>query len=203
MRHRFVSRSLWHVTQFLLVLVGAGRDRCTLTNTGCFWITTQGPNLGFLSIPIPVSPYVQKEQEDRFWIHERYERVPILGPITAGGPVEAIDPPSDDEVMRALEKARPIQGGLPMLHEIQRNKCRIVKEKIADYVDPPRFYPLIGPAQVHHAHYKCTVYFTEITRVGWPVPFTKVDEDAQEVVYVDHNHFHVVGDVCFGPSNEY
>ena len=29
----------------------------TLTNTGCFWITTQGPNLGFLSIPIPVSPY--------------------------------------------------------------------------------------------------------------------------------------------------
>ena len=175
----------------------------TLTNTGCFWITTQGPNLGFLSIPIPVRPYVQKEQEDRFWIHERYERVPILGPITAGGPVEAIDPPSDDEVMRALEKARPIQGGLPMLHEIQRNKVRIVKAKISDYVDPPRFYPLIGPAQVHHAHYKCTVYFTEITRVGWPVPFTKVDEDAQEVVYVDHEHFHVVGDVSFGPSNEY
>ena len=27
----------------------------------------------------------------------------------------ALDPPSDDEVMRALEKARPVQGGLPFL----------------------------------------------------------------------------------------
>jgi hypothetical protein len=174
-----------------------------LTNTGCFWIAQQGPNIGLLGIPIPVSPYPQKEQEDRYWIKKRYERVPILGPITAGGPVESLDPPSDDEVMRALEKARPIQGGLPMLHEIQRNKCRIVKDKISDYIDPPRFYPLIGPAQVHHVHYKCTVYFTEITRVGWPVPYTKVDEDAQEVVYVDHEHFHMVGDVNVGPSNEY
>ena len=127
-----------------------------------------------------------------------------MGPITAGGPVEAIDPPSDDEVMRALEKARPIQGGsAAACTKIQRNNVRIVKEKIADYIDPPRFYPLIGPAQLHHAHYKCTVYYTEITRVGWPVPYTKVDEDAQEVVYVDHEHFHVVGDVSFGPSNEY
>jgi hypothetical protein len=175
----------------------------TLTNTGCFWFAVQGPNIGPLGLPIPVSPYLQKEQEDRFWVNERYSKVPILGPIAAGGPVEALDPPSDDEVMRALEKARPIQGELPLLHEMQRNNVRIEKVKIADYIDPPRFYPLIGPAQLHHCHYKCTIFFTEITRVGWPVPFTKVDEDAQEVVYVDHNHFHVVGDVDFGPSNGY
>jgi hypothetical protein len=129
--------------------------------------------------------------------------VPVLGPITAGGPVESLDPPSDDEVMRALEKARPIQGDLPMLHETQRNNCRIVKEKIADYIDPPRVLPLVGPVQLHHCHYKCTVYFTEITRVGWPVPYTKYNEDASEVVYVDHNHFHAVGNVDYGPSNEY
>jgi hypothetical protein len=159
--------------------------------------------LGPLAIPIPVSPYTQKEQEDRFWIRERYDKVPVLGPITAGGPTEALDPPSDDEVMRALEKARPIQGSLPLMWEQQRNNVRIVKDKIADYVDPPRFYPLIGPAQLHHAHYKCTVYFTEITHVGWPVPHTKIDEDAQEVLYIDHNHFHVVGNVDFGPSNGY
>ena len=90
-----------------------------------------------------------------------------------------------------------------MLHEINRNNVKIVKEKIADYVDPPRFYPLLGPAQLHHCHYKCTAYFTEITRVGWPVPFTKVDEDASEVLYIDHNRFHVVGNVDFGPSNGY
>jgi hypothetical protein len=174
-----------------------------VSNTGCFWLASQGPSFGPLAVPIPVSPWLQKEQEDRFWIHERYERVPVLGPITAGGPAHALDPPSDDEVMRAMERAHPIQGGISLLHEEQRNNVRIVKVKIADYVDPPRFYPLIGPAQLHHAHYKCTVYYTNITRVGWPVPYTKIDEDASEVLYVDHNHFHMVGNVDFGPSNEY
>ena len=110
-------------------------------------------------------------------------------------PGEVLDPPSDDQVMRAWEKANPVQGGLPFLHEIQRNNVRIVKEKIADYVDPPRVVPLIGPVQLHHNHYKCTVYYTEITRVGWPVAYTQTNEDGQEVVYVDNNHFHMMGNV--------
>ena len=79
------------------------------------------------------------------------------------------------------------------LHEIERNNVRIVKEKIADYVDPPRVVPLIGPVQLHHAHYKCTIYYTEVTRVGWPVAHTEVDQDSQEVIYIDQNHFHQVG----------
>ena len=62
---------------------------------------------------------------------------------------------------------------------------RIVKEPIADYIDPPRVYPLAGPAQLHHAHYKCVVYYTEVTRVGWPIPYTTTDEDCQEVIYID------------------
>ena len=102
--------------------------------------------------------------------------------------------------MRALERARPVEGGVPLLYEKQRNNVRIVKEKIADYVDPPRFVPTIGPAQLHHAHYKCTIYFTEITHVGWPVPHTLEDEDTQEVIYIDHNHFHMVGNVDPGPN---
>lgn len=168
-----------------------------LSGIGC---TTQGPHLGLVSYPIPISPYFQKQKEDDFWIKERYDRVPVLGPLTSGGPAEALDPPTDDEVMRAFERANPLQGGLPFLHEIQRNNVRIVKDKIADYVDPVRFYPLIGPAQLHHCHYKCTIYYTEVTRVGWPVPHTLVDEDSQEVIYVDHNHFHMVGNVDTGPS---
>jgi len=114
-----------------------------------------------------------------------------------------LDPPSDDEVMRTLEKALPLQGGLPMLHDVTRNNVRIVKEKIADYVDPPRVYPLIGPAQLHHAQYKCTVYFTEVTRVGWPIPYTTTNEDTQEVLYIDHNHLHMVGNVNTGPGSHY
>jgi len=168
------------------------------TQTGCFWLTSQGPNLGPLAIPIPVPVGIQKAKEDQFWNYERYERSPVLGPIPPGGPCEATDEPSDDEVMRALEKARPVQGNWPFLYEIQRNHVRISKCKIADYLDPPRHYPLAGPAQLHHAHYKCTIYFQEVKRIGWPVPHTLVDEDCQEVVYIDHDHLHMVGDVDTG-----
>jgi hypothetical protein len=170
-----------------------------VSNTGCF--QTLGPTLGIFSIPIPVSPYWQKNQEDEFYVHERYARVPILGPIQPGGPVEGLDPPSDDEVWWALERARSVQGGFPFLYETQRNNVKIIKQKIADYIDPPRVYPLMGPAQLHHVHYKCTIYFTERTIVGWPLPHTLVDEDASEVVYIDHNHFHMVGNVDFGENN--
>ena len=124
-----------------------------LLNTGCF--TAVGPTLGIFSIPTPVSPYWQKLKEDEAHIQGRYARVPILGPLVAGGPVEDLDPPTDDEVWWALERADSVQGGFPFLHEVQRNNVRIVKEKIADYIDPPRVVPLIGPVQLHHV---CLLY---------------------------------------------
>ncbi len=166
-----------------------------LMSTGC---TSLGPYLGAVAVPIPVSPYFQKREEDKHWVHERYARVPILGPTSHGGPPAALDPPSDDEVMRALERVNSVQGGVPLLWEKQRNNVKIVKELTADYVDPVRVYPLIGPAQQHHAHYKCTIYFTDIVRVGWPVPFTLEDQDSVEVIYIDHNHLHMAGDVDAG-----
>jgi|GEM_PF-259786 len=172
------SRPRFLVTCLVLAVAASSQ-------TGCFWLAAEGPNLGPLAIPIPVPVGIQKAKEDQFWNYERYERSPILGPLQPGSPCEALDEPSDDEVMRALEKARPVQGNWPFLYEIQRNNVRITKCKIADYVDPPRHYPLVGPAQLHHAHYKCTVYYQEVRRVGWPVPHTLVDEDVQEVVYID------------------
>lgn len=188
----------------------AGRTRIVGLMVGAFILTMSsgcfqavGPSLGIFSIPIPVSPYWQKIKEDEAHVHERYARVPIMGPLTAGGPVTASDPPSDDEVWRALERADSVQGGVPFLHEVQRNNVRIIKEKIADYIDPPRVVPLIGPVQLHHVHYKCTVFFERRTVVGWPIPHTIVDEDAAEVIYIDHNHFHMVGDVDFGKNLHY
>jgi hypothetical protein len=176
----------------------------SLSTSGCFWgLTTQGPSLGMLAIPVPISVYMQDRKEDKYWEHERYERVPILGQVTSGGPPVALDPPSDDEVMRALEKAMPVEGGLPFLWERNRNNVRIVKHKIADYVDPPRVYPIVGPAQQHHAHYKCTVYFEDVRRIGWPVPHTLRDEEAEEVLYIDHNHLHMVGNVETGAGAKF
>ena len=177
----------------LLATVGAQTVCVNLSNIA----------LGPLGIPIPISPLLQDNEEIQFHVHERYARVPIMGPLTAGGPVAAIDPPSDDEVVHALEKARPVRGGIPLLYEKQRNRIRIVKEKIADYIDDPRFIPLIGFAQLHHAHYKCTVYFEDTTINGWPVPYTLVDKESVEVLYIDHNHFHMVGDPDTGSSSPY
>jgi hypothetical protein len=174
---------------------------CSVGSTGCTFPfnTVTGPYF-HAPFPIPVSPYFQKLVEDRKWNAERYERVPILGPLTAGGPAVALDPPTPDEVMRALEKASPVQGGVPLLYEVQRNNVRMTVEPICDYVDPPRFYPLVGPAQLHHAHYKCTIYYTQVNRIGWPLPSTHVDEDSREVIYIDHNHLHMVGNVDEGPG---
>lgn len=186
-------------TKYLTALFATLVAGLAVMNSGCF--STLGPTLGIFSIPLPVSPYWQKIQEDKFHIAERYSRVPILGPLTQGGPVTALDPPSDDEVWWAFERARSVQGGIPFLFETQRNNVTIIKEKIADYIDPPRVVPLIGPAQLHHAHYKCTIYFNERRIVGWPIPHTLINEDAAEVVYVDHNHFHMVGDVDYGKNS--
>jgi hypothetical protein len=112
-----------------------------ISTTGCYGLGGSNYNIGLFGFPIPVSPYYQHKQEEKFWKKERYERVPILGPTTSSGPIVALDPPTDDEVMHALESARPVQGGVPLIWEKQRNDVRILKEKISDYHDPPRFYP--------------------------------------------------------------
>ena len=159
-----------------------------VASTGCL---TYGPTIGYASIPVPVSPYFQTGYEDQAWEKERYRKVAILDPIV--GEHYAQDPPSDDQVIRQLEKIRPVSGAVPGMEVTYRNVKGITKEKIADFVDPPRHYPLVGPAQLHHVHYKCTVYFEEVTRVGWPIPHTVKNEDAVEVFYIDLDHLHRVG----------
>jgi hypothetical protein len=188
-----------HSTRSVVVLglVLAG----LLATTGCN--TTYGFRMGPFAYPIPISPYFQYQQEDNAWEKERYKPVLILDPLVPGATQIALDEPSDDEIMRALEHARPLNGGLPFLSELQRNNVRITKETLADSIDPPRVYPLIGPAQLHHCRWKCTIYFNEVKRVGWPVPYSVKNEDAQEVVYIDHDHLHMVGNVDPGPGTDY
>ena len=158
--------------------------------SGCVGVS--GPGLGIASIPAPVSPYHQQLAEDNAFEKARYGKVAILPPIMEENHI-ALDPPSDDQVIRELEKVRPISGTVPGLETTIRNVKGITKELIADYVDPPRVMPLVGPVQLHHAHYKCTVYFEEITHVGWPIPHMIKTEDGMEVLYIDGDHLHRVG----------
>jgi hypothetical protein len=158
--------------------------------SGCVGIA--GPGLGLASIPLPVSPFHQQKAEDQAFEAARYKKVAVLPPITEENHI-ALDPPSDDQVVRKLNEVRPVDGAVPGLEVTARNIRGITKELISDYVDPPRVIPLIGPAQLHHAHYKCTVYFEEITNVGWPIPHQIKTEDGIEVLFIDKDHFHQVG----------
>lgn len=135
---------------------------------------------------IPVSPYYSQLIEDTYHEEERYDRVPILDPVEGEhAPIFCIDPPSADEIVRALPGRG--NGGLTFIAETRLNNVRYVVELISDRVDDCRFYPLVGPARMHHCHYKCTVYYDKTIRSDWPVPFEHTDA-TEEVVYIDHDH---------------
>lgn len=143
---------------------------------------------------VPVPSYLSQKVEDAYWEEERYDRVPILDPVEGeNAPLFCLDPPSPDEVMRSLPDEAA--GGFAFLAETQRNNVRIVVEPIVDRIDECRFYPMVGPARLHHCHYKCTVYYDKVIRSDWPIPFEHPDQ-TQDVVYIDHDHLIR----CAGPA---
>jgi hypothetical protein len=172
----------------------------TLSNSGCllfggFINTAFALSNFYITTPlIPVSPYYSELIEDAYLREERYDKVPILDPVEGEhAPIFCQDPPSNDEVMRTMPNET--SGGWSFLAETSINKVRIVTEPIVDRMDECRFYPLVGPARLHHCHYKSTIYFDKVKRSDWPVPFKFVDESSQ-VVYIDHDHLIR----CAGPA---
>ncbi|OYW17318.1 MAG: hypothetical protein B7Z55_12755, partial [Planctomycetales bacterium 12-60-4] len=100
------------------LLVGIGL--MTLTNSGCtlmwdFFKVSLIFSDYFGTTPlIPVSPYYSELIEDRYIREERYEKVPVLDPVEGEhAPLFCQDPPSQDEVMRALPDETG--GGWPFL----------------------------------------------------------------------------------------
>ncbi len=150
---------------------------------------------------VPVSPYFSGEVENAYWEEERYDRVPILDPVEGeNAPLFCFDPPSPDEVVRALPDSETGKGGYAFLAETQINNVRMVVEPIVDSIGECRFYPLAGPARLKKCHYKCTVYYDKTLRSDYPIPFTHTDQTT-EVVYIDHDHLiRCAGPVVASPS---
>jgi hypothetical protein len=94
---------------------------------------------------------------------------PILPPISEVQPY-CIESPDEATVLRAF--------GRKDLFEVAV-RC----EKVVDVVDPPRFYPLIGPAQLHHLHWKCEISFTERAGIS--------PQRRTEVMLIDRDHLHI------------
>ncbi len=175
---------------------------CTVPNSGCrlfYWGAVDAFKLGAFfgtTPPIPVSPYFSQQIEDTYHEEERYANVPILDPVEGEhAPLICLDPPTPDEVVRAMPDTT--SGGIPFISETSRNNLRMIVDLIVDRVDECRFVPLVGPARLHHCHYKCTLFFDETKRSYWPVPFTTTDQ-RQEVIYIDHDHYIR----CAGPAVE-
>ncbi len=144
--------------------------------------------------PVPVPPWVTERMEDKY-CYQNDHRTPIMPPIKEGFPPPLCeDPPSEAEILRAMPQ---IPRGLPYVYEEFRDNIQITTERLVDRIDPCRFYPLIGPAQLHHCHWKCTIYFTETMESGYPFPF-QCKKQRVEVVYIDKDHLHL----CPGPNQQ-
>ena len=140
-----------------------------------------------LATPIPVPAWVTERMEDKY-AHKNDFRTPVLPPIREGFPPPICeDPPSEQEVLRAMPR---VTRGVPFVYEEFRDNVEIVSERLVDKIDPPRFFPLIGPAQLHHCHWKCTIYYRETVQSSYPFP-VKVVKNRVEVVYIDKDHLHL------------
>jgi hypothetical protein len=156
----------------ILALVGSG---------GCYPLS-----MGILT-PVPVPVWVTERMEEKYCF-KNDSRTPIMPPIREGFPPPLCeDPPSEAEVLRAMER---VTRGVPYIYEEFRDNIQIVSERVVDKIDPPRFYPLIGPGQLHHCHWKSTIYYVETMESGYPFPF-QCKKQRVEVVYLDKDHIHI------------
>ncbi|HEY1186222.1 MAG TPA: hypothetical protein VGE74_01135 [Gemmata sp.] len=166
----WIRRKLWVLA--VGVLAGA---------SGCNPFT-----LGF-GTPVLVQPWVAERMEQKL-NHKNDGRVPIMPPIRDGYPPPICeDAPSDQEVLRAMPR---VPRGVPYIYETFRDDIVIVKNRLVDKIDPPRFFPLVGPAQLHHCHWECVVYYTELVQSDYPFP-TYVKKKRVQVLYIDKDHLHL------------
>ena len=141
------------------------------------------------SFVFPILPS-QQQRLERDMEREDQMKVPILDPIPGeGGGALCLDPPSEAEVW---EKVPKFKQGSPVFYETQRNNVRILIEKIGEKADPARIYPLAGPCQLVHCHYKCSIYFDETYWADYPIPFNH-NKARVEVIFIDKDHLRRVG----------
>ncbi len=157
-----------------------------LSGSGCVYYS-----MGLFT-PVPVPPWVTERMEEKY-CYPNDHRTPIMPPILPGFPPPICeDPPDESMILRAMPHVR---RGFPYGFEQFRDDVNITSDLLVDKIDPARFFPLVGPAQLHHCHWKCTIYYTETIESGYPFPF-QCKRRRQEVVYIDKDHLHL----CPGPN---
>ncbi len=170
------------------LFTGATLALLSLNTTGC-GIPYVARNISPLhvtgwSMAWPILPSQQQRLEEDLK-REKRDRVPVLDPIPGDyAPGMCLDPPSEEEVWNKVSK---FKNGCPPFYETQRNNVRIVTEKIGEKVDPVKIFPLAGPCNLVHCHYKSTIWYDESYWSDYPIPFNHIDHRV-EVVYIDKDH---------------
>jgi hypothetical protein len=166
----------------LRLLILAGALGASALATGCY------PLSAGIFTPIPVQPWMTERMEEKYAFKNDW-RTPILPPIVPGAPPPLCeDAPDEQRILRALPR---VARGVPYFYEEHRDNIQIVTELLVDRIDPPRFFPLIGPAQLHHCHWKCTVFYDETVESANPFPY-RITKPRVQVVYIDLDHMHQV-----------
>jgi RNA polymerase sigma factor (sigma-70 family) len=93
-------------------------------------------------------------------------------------------PPSEAEVLRALQQQRRND---PAVIKISYDNISLEMERLAKQVEPPRLYPLVGQAELHHGHWKCTAHYLETVEISEPYPL-RIQRPRVEVVYLDQDY---------------
>jgi hypothetical protein len=137
--------------------------------------------------PIPVQPWMGDQIEAKLQNPSDFSTV-VLAPIPPGYRPLCEDPPDRSTIIRAMP---PVIRGVPYILEEHRDALEFEVERLVDEVDPPRFFPLVGPAQLHHCHWKCTIYYTETIQTDWPFAWQTRKRRVQ-VVYIDRDHLHMM-----------
>jgi hypothetical protein len=176
-----VRRGALRAALAVLALAPAGLTGCTPFSLGF------APFSAGIATPIPVPPWISTKIEERYQNKNDY-RTAIMPAIRPGFPEPVCeDEPDEAQILRALP---PVPRGVPYFYEEFRDNISIVTERLVDRIDPPRFFPVIAWARLHHCHYKCTVYYTETVQSDYPFPF-KIVKPRVQVVYIDKDHLHL------------
>jgi len=112
------------------------------------------------------------------------QEVPVFAPVhEKEAPLDCFASPNLYSVLKVLPTNVQVN--------INPKEVKLFIELVKSEIHPPRLYPLVGMAQLHECHYKCTLYYTERLPANDPNA-QGVPKQRSEVIYIDRDHLHVV-----------
>jgi hypothetical protein len=140
---------------------------------------------------VPAGPTVPDGSQTKFYLPQE-NATPVLPPIPQGQRPVCDNAPDHAAILRTMSRA---ERGVPGVYDVCREDFEFITEKLVDKIDPPRFFPLIGPAQLQHCHWKCTIYYNETLEFASPVGFSFTRPQV-EVVYMDRDRLYLWADAA-------